>query len=630
MNLKACWLPFCFILFFGAGCQSQPIVVQEDESTGKSVLVKEVDSLWKDAEIESDADYQKLNRNAVAEQAIGPADLRALLGSWEGRKSLRDWPSDLTLRCQQEQLNVSWTGEIANVYDSSEAVKRFDDAMEELGYQVLTDRKTIASRASGTGVTEAEFDRWKRSMNYHGYSRKIGDTDQIVFADAADFTGGNDIQSGVKYWWFVCRTYRHPQPTLAEALSAMPEWFQTKYLGGSFYKALSGEMISSLQAGNGTSIEFVKNVYDKVVTELEKDNFEYRREHEPLIGIQKTWYRYADATYAHMTTFPDSERVRFSCQKPQRKGVAQIGKPLPIHPSLQLPISKRPVLELDQLTFASPDLKRRVQVFHNFAEQTGGEDWVTQRYKDVRYSDVARYSGMWQTSKVNSASSFFKKSLPYQEYSIALEGSKVKGDSELITNVSLGGRFVPERGWAAAVNIYSNGSCYAVVGLVKDENSNFSFDVNGSNQVISLSQSSVKSTVKEDPKLRYEFEVRLPFKTTPEAAKSRHKHVVSLFESPESLLDTVLSDIETLRRIATEEVSQPEKITATDWSNVRSDNPPRPLPPFRAPPSEAVQQKLLAEIRSQLDAREKILRENSQQMHAALKKAFPVDLSQLP
>jgi hypothetical protein len=61
-----------------------------------------------------------------------------------------------------------------------------------------------------------------------------------------------------------------------------------------------------------------------------------------------------------------------------------------------------------------------------------------------------------------------------------------------------------------------------------------------------------------------------------------------------------------------------------DRTDVRSDNPPREIPISTRPPSAKTKQAFLDQVDKQLDAREKLLRENFREIHAAVQKALPL------
>jgi len=603
----------------GSGCDS-PASPNPEVHTLKAA----VDAIWFDASVGTDADYQKLFRNNVRAQAVAPVDLREVITSWNGYKSLRRWPHGLRFTCSEKRVGVSWSGELANELDGVEALKRFDKSMEEKGYQVHSKSKAIEELGQRLGLAAKDLDNWTSSQQYHGYIRKVGDTEIGALAEASEYTGGRNLQSGIEFHWFVVRPYPDQQPTLGETLAALPAWFRVPYLDASFYKALANETITACNSGSGTSIQFQESVYDKLVKALEGSGFEYRDEKEPHRdgGTQKTWYRYTDVMFAHITTYPDSEQTRFYCQAPQHEGEPKKDKPLPLHPSLRLPPSKRPVLELEQLAFADPKLKQRVQLFHDFAEGIAEDEWFVQHYKDVRYSPNPSYLATWQTIEVHS-SYYLKLVRPYRSITIRLDGPSVKEGDEQITRMEVSGRWVPDQGWAATVNchVLPMGVHYwARVGLVQESDGRFSFDSSPSRPVIPLSAISVSATVRENSKRQFSYSVQLP---VPQPAERRN-HFLTLFDSPEKLRDSVTGEIAELRRIARDEIPRSERMEVIDSSNARSDNPPRSEPVFRNPPSEETRQKLLDQVLAELNSMETSVRENYAQIHAAISKALPL------
>ena len=604
----------------GSGCD-RPATEGAD---GNSLKVA-VDAIWKDADVGTDADYQKLFRSDVRAKAIAPADMREVIASWNGYKSLRRWSHGLRFKCSEKRVGLSWSGELATELAGVEALKLFDKSMEEQGYQVYAKNEAIEEFGRRLGFSAKDIDNWMSSQQYHGYTRTVGDTEIAALAEACEYTGGQDLQHGIEFHWFAVRPYPHQQPTLGEALAVLPAWFRAPFLDASFYEALADATITAFNSDSGTSIQFQEDVHDKLVKELEDDGFEFRNENEPLRdgGISKSWYRYTDVTFAHITTYPDSGHTRFYCQPPQHEGELKKDKPQSLHPSQRLPQSKRPVLELDKLTFADPKLKQRVQSFHDWADGIAEKNWFVQRYKDVRYSPNPSYLGTWQTVEVRSTY-FLRSVLPYRSISIRLDGPSVKEGDEQITRMHVTGTWIPKKGWAATVNcnvLPQDVHSWAVVGLVQEHNGQFSFDSQPSSSKIHLTAIHASATVRENANFQYSYSVQLPVPQPTE----RRTQFLALFDSPEKLRDTVIGEIAELRRIASNEIPRSERIEMVDSSNARSDEPPRREPVSENPPSEETKQKLLDQVLAQLNSMETQVRENYEQIHSAIRKALPLD-----
>lgn len=633
-------LLFCYLF---VGCEppsnSAPAAESKRASETKpdrmSGLEASIKQIWRDAKVGSDAEYGSLFRMDPHSEVVAPSDMRKLINAWKGRKGLRRWPGELQFSFFDERIRFRWTAELANESTCTEALQRFDDAMEQRGFRVLDTAKAVETLGKRLGLTAKEIDNWAHSQKYHGYTRTVNGTEIAAMAEAIAYDGGRHFQSGVNSAWFAVRPFAHPRPTLKQALNALPAWFRISYLKPSFYEALADCKIDGCSAGHGTTIDFHDNVYDKIVQTLEVNSFDFYKEYDPLPngGIQKTWKRYADTTYAHIITFPGSEQTRFSCQAPQNKGKPKTVK-TPLHPSLRLPLSKRPVLELKQLTFADPKLKAKIQFFHNLAGKIAGTDWFVQRYKDMRYSPAPHYGGTWQSTEVRS-SYFLKRVLPYRSISMVLDGPKAAKGKEPITTARVSGRWVPKTGWAASVSFSlspSPAAGEAIVKLVRDHHSQFSFnDYSGSNSIHLVRTYASASVRKANSDFSYSYQVQLPFDKSDQGAANRRRQFLSLFESPKQLRDQLLVNIAELRRTAREQVPNSHGIEVTDWRNVRSDNPPRPAPPdFDRPLPKEIREELLGQILKRLDSIEQTIQENHQQIHAAIYKALPLDESQFP
>ncbi len=399
MNVRS--TSFLALLFYSclSGCDHPPSVDSNraSESATSDELKRAITGMMADADITSDRKYQQLLQKDQ-QNAIAPTDMRHMLTSWEGRKSLRKWPSLLRFTYDDERVRLSWSGEIGNSFPVAKALERFDAAMKERGYDILVEAKAVNDLRRRLGLP---FDKEPLSDSpfSHGYTRTVGETQLAAFAHASDYTGGR-LKSGVEFCWIATRTYPDQPPTLGEALDAVPKMFRVPFLKPSFFEALASEKVVSCYAGRGLGIEFKDDVYDRLVKALEATGFEYYDELGPLRnGTQKRWYRFTDVTYAQIITNTETKHTRFSCQEPQHKGEPKTTKPPLPHPSLRVPLAKRLVLELDQISFADPELQKTTRIFHDFAETIAGDDWFVHQYKDMRNSSRPSYVAKWQNGR---------------------------------------------------------------------------------------------------------------------------------------------------------------------------------------------------------------------------------------
>jgi hypothetical protein len=406
-------------------------------------------------------------------------------------------------------------------------------------------------------------------------------------------------------------------------------WFRVPYFDESFCEAVADQPVTMCRAGRGTLIEFQEDVYDTLAKSLESNGFEFWKEYEPRKGTHKTWHRYTDVTFASLRTSTNSNAVRFHCGPPQHKGEPRTKKAPSRHPSQRLPLSKRPVLELDQLAFANLQLQQKSKYFHDLAERIAGQDWHVQRYKDIRNSAKPFYVASWQSTNLQGRQ--LQSALSYRSMGISLKGHQTTDGKEEITSVSVVGRWAPRQGWAAAVTYHTLAECRAIVGPVDPQEQPFDFDASSSDAIY-LSDPYVSVEVRDDL-LHYRYRMqRLGSPSADyysrERTDERRTCFFSLFASAEELRDMLLEDIEIMREQAREDISQPGRVAVTDYTDVRSDNPPREAPPGKYAVPEAVQQKLVKEVLRKLGNHDKLVRENYVQMYAALIKALP--LHELP
>ena len=285
--------------------------------------------------------------------------------------------------------------------------------------------------------------------------------------------------------------------------------------------------------------------------------------------------------------------------------------------------SEWPILELDEISFAEPELKETTRAFDDHFDSIAGDDWSIQRY--LRRYSLVQYQATWQTSKIDGRR-YEKSALPYRSMSILLRGPRVAEGVEEVDSLNVGGTFIPTEGWAATVNynVKPAGNGHSVfVTLVEQVNNHvYLSDTN-----IRLNNPSAEAKVRETNEVEYRYKTRFPATWRQDLEGWQAKHsakFLNLFESPESLRDSVLADLAELKKNASDQIPRLENVWAVDFSNVRSDNPPRDILIRMSPPSEATKTKLLDQVMSQLNAMENFINEDYQEMHAAITKAMPL------
>jgi len=590
-----------------------------------------VAGMWKDAGIGMDPKYTGLFREDARREARAPLDMRRVVVYWPGEKRLRSWPEEMGFTCRDNRVTLSWHSEIATAAMVQLARDRIHSALDTMDYREVDKENELDAFAERFGITRENIEYWAHSNEYGIYSRRIGETELGVLCEVNDYVGGRVQWCGVKLNWLVSRAYPHSQPTLGDVHAVMPDGLHPPYLDRSFFVALKRESVEACNAGRGIGITFQDDVYKQLVSSLETNGFEYEREHEPNRhgGTQKTWERYADATYAHITTHSKTTRTRFSCQMPQHKGEPRTVKPLPKHPSMRLPLSKRPQLEFEELQFATETLEQQTRLFHKIAEGIAQDDWFIQRYKDARYSPQPRYVASWQTTE-ERGTSYLRGKMPYRSLSIALTGTAVD-DGDRLERGTANGRWVPGEGWAATVSYalgkYPSFVGTATAGQVHPQTPTFSF-ATGRRDTVSLLQPRLSVTTKQGTTYSYSYEARWPAPThgdvPPEVKAEARQRFFALYESPERLRDIALECLGNLRKLARDEISSRKNIR---MRAVRVQRPPAPAPdpldPQAAPDDETLAA-LMEAIEAELNRRETTIRENYTEIYAAINRALPI------
>jgi hypothetical protein len=87
----------------------------------------------------------------------------------------------------------------------------------------------------------------------------------------------------------------------------------------------------------------------------------------------------------------------------------------------------------------------------------------------------------------------------------------------------------------------------------------------------------------------------------------------------------VLAQLDSLRAKATREIPALEGMSASDHSNVATDNPPRDMPVTEHPPDDEVKDRLLATVEAELYRRDTLIRAECVAIHAAIVKALSLE-----
>ncbi|MDP6447439.1 MAG: hypothetical protein QF805_26815 [Pirellulaceae bacterium] len=101
------------------------------------------------------------------------------------------------------------------------------------------------------------------------------------------------------------------------------------------------------------------------------------------------------------------------------------------------------------------------------------------------------------------------------------------------------------------------------------------------------------------------------------------KSVLLFFRSAESLRDESLRRLDLLEAKLRRQIEAGEGFTETDWSQVRSDNPPRHFPRPLGPLAKDEAQICLQRAMDNLEQRRAVIKEHYQSIHEAVAGGFP-------
>jgi hypothetical protein len=577
-------------------------------------LKEAVRGIWQDAAVDSDQRFAELFKGADF-TPVAPDNMRSIIVSWPQPRSMRGRMHALAVNIKDESLTFRWSGEIGSGDKFQAAHQRFADHLRTQGYRPL-------DKAGQEAFLKRDGD--PRDDQREVWMRVSGSTELLVSFESESYIGSKTFHSGLLFEWYARRPWRLPPPTLSETFAVLPPWMKPKYLNETFFTAMANEPILQLQSGHGFSFQLANPVVEQLIKALEQAGFEYDREHSLRAdgGVQKSWSRFTDTTFSHIVTAADGKQLRFSCQAPQRKGPPLTVKPLPKHPSLRLPLEKRPILKFDQLVFADPVLRQQARLFHDLAEQSAEKTWQRQGYRDEGNSPSAKFEAKWETSTAKSLS-FLKKDLPYQGITITLEGSR--DAPEQIGTLHVRGMYVPQQGWAAMVSYQrfdsANGTGTSGIDVRTKLVTDHEIPIDITQSSVQVLSYRVSGSARKG-QLVYDFERH---SGQPDFQTSLH----TLYDSPETLRDAALAMISEFCKTTCDMIQAGESITVYDKSYVRSDNPPNLEPADPNQLTDAIKQSIRENVEKQLANQEASIRNHYQAIHAAIQRALPLaDLQQ--
>ena len=620
------FLGCCVLGSVAPGCQRSPVAAAPAPAAADQEFAPAVDGIWNDAGIGSDADYRALFPGAP--NKIAPRDLRERVASWPNAKVVSRRLANLRLTCQGERVSFFWDAELRLPGDDVAAREWLNATFLKQGYRLVSDKSEIEPLAARLELDPHQLADLLAERSYGRiHVRQAGETELLVHSEPAPTTGSAAYTCGVKLTWLTSRPYPHPSPTLAHVVAALPVWAHAPYLDPALRAAVVDEPITGYGAGDGVAITFPANVRERLETALRSSGFEFYEETEPLQNgsVQYMWYRHADATWSHIMTSPKHTRTQFSFQRPQHDSKTVRPPPPARHPSLRLPVSKRPQVDVTQIPLSNPELKRQTEWFCDLAERIAADNWIVAPLTDLRHSGAPRFVSKWQTADVRRID-VLRRDLPYHGLEIELSGPDSKGDPDQVNALQVNGRWIPETGWAAWMQ-YSRQPAgagqsvdhlsYAMVSLVLK--SDFPVDVRYGQTALCLTRQVVDVSTRNKLESYYRFSTH----AAPDAADER-RHCLALYESPESLRETMLRQLAALRERAQRQIPLLEGMEYVDMSGVRSDNPPQPVPAEFSPPQATTRQALLDQVLTEIERRETMVREHCEPMHAAIVKALPI------
>jgi len=286
--------------------------------------------------------------------------------------------------------------------------------------------------------------------------------------------------------------------------------------------------------------------------------------------------------------------------------------PAPVQPSVASSVPAPAAMSPEELAYPDEETKRIFACLLLTAANHRGLDWQHQPFEalvDDRHN-VILYSISWTSPERFLPQPESNRRIMRATGRIEVTMAAERHTPTQVRLSNLQATSESQNGWGAMIS-YPR---FRVMLYHHRHNTQGEFD---HPYVFTLPDCSITASVREA-----EQEFRLDVSNDPSTFET--DRWIPLFDSPESFQEAALSLIEQCRNAAREKLEK-GPITRTDHTNASSAEPPVRSIVVGLELAPKIKQQLLSQIEEELDRRKQLVKKDFAGMHAALRKAFPLD-----
>jgi|GEM_PF-3634835 len=286
-------------------------------------------------------------------------------------------------------------------------------------------------------------------------------------------------------------------------------------------------------------------------------------------------------------------------------------------PAQAEPSSPKLAATPEELEFSDPGVAKRFRLLAEVGHRTATDDWIRSPFDAVSNSEEARYELHWKTRDriVLFPSRQFNSDFPIR--SIQLLSHTPIATPRTISDFHFRASKESKDDWSVFVwYAYEEklGADFSICFYHPD----YQFQGYDRKYAICLPQYDCSAFVIRND-IQYSLELALLSSRERRSIRLSDKAMLQLYETAQSFRDSVLGEIELLRRRAEQRIAGND----IDWfdlsirSTERGVGPPRNI-------TEDDKRQLLAQINAKLEQRQTLVEDNYRAMHAALNDTFPL------
>jgi hypothetical protein len=289
-----------------------------------------------------------------------------------------------------------------------------------------------------------------------------------------------------------------------------------------------------------------------------------------------------------------------------------------------------PAVALGELSFNDATVAAKFRRFDAAAKALTKPQWTIRPYRNSTYSGgPARFVGEWCQRTNRRGEGDYSLQAARPNHCIGLIG-KSNSPDETIDGLELRAIYLPAKGWGAEIEYrtYNDAALLGEFFNLRFHHDEFNPKNNYDNECALNLVNSYFTARRKYGQLEYQFQVSTHGTRSwmGETKTGPDEQVEKYLASAESFRDAALAELDALERHCRDQIASGEAVIGVnDYTDVRSDNPPR-SPPSGVDTclSEAQKAEVLQSALTEIDRRREIVREHYAEQYAALKATFPL------